>query len=53
MVIFVDLVESREGLGGILLERNRKIDNMEIKIITFVIEPGVKSTVTLYNEGQV
>ena len=26
---------------------------MEIKIITFVIELGVKSIVTLYNEGQV
>ena len=30
-----------------------KIDNVEIKIITFVIELGVKSTVSLYNEGQV
>ena len=30
-----------------------KYDNVEIKIITFVIELGVKSIVGLYNEGQV
>ena len=29
-----------------------KIDNVEIKIITFVIELGVKSIVALYNEWQ-
>ena len=29
----------------------RKIDNVEIKIITFVIELGVKSTVAPYDEG--
>ena len=28
-------------------------DNVEIKIVTFVIELGVKSIVALYNEGQV
>ena len=28
-----------------------KIDNVEIKIITFDIELGVKSIVALYNEG--
>ena len=30
-----------------------KIDNVEIKIVMFVIELGVKSIVALYNEGQV
>ena len=30
-----------------------KIDNVEIKIITFVIELGIKSIVTPYIEGQV
>ena len=30
-----------------------KIDNVEIKIITFVIELGVKSIVAPYNEGQI
>ena len=29
-----------------------KIDNVEIKTTTFVIELGVKSIVALYNEGQ-
>ena len=36
-----------------IAQKEWKIDNVEIKIITFVIELGVKSTVALYNEGQV
>ena len=39
--------------GWDIARKERKIDNVEIKIITFVIELGVKSIVALYNEGQV
>ena len=36
-----------------IVRKEWKIDNVEIKIITFVIELGVKSIVVPYNEGQV
>ena len=36
-----------------IAQKEWKIDNVEIKIITFVIELGVKSIVALCNEGQV
>ena len=30
-----------------------KIDNVEIKIITFVIQPGIKFTSTVYDECEI
>ena len=39
--------------GWDIARKERKIDNVEIKIITFVIELGVKSIVASHNEGQV
>ena len=36
-----------------IAQKEWKIDNVEIKIIMFVIELGVKLIVALYNEGQV
>ena len=36
-----------------IARKERKIGNVEIKIITFVIELGVKSIVALHNESQV
>ena len=38
---------------GNIARKEWKIYNVEIKIITFVIELGVKSIVALYNVGQV
>ena len=42
----------KKGYRWDIARKEWKIDNVEIKIITFVIELGVKSIVSLYNEGQ-